>query len=87
MIEDHYFVRPAVAGILGKYYVEARLHTDATKSPFYKRMKELQKTVAGKPANPIYVVLDPETEKELGRVEGSKEGELDELLKLRPSSQ
>ena len=68
-MEDNVFPRPAVAGILADHYIEARLHTDGDTNK--ERIKELQTSLARSVANPIYVLLDPETEAELSRHEGA----------------
>ncbi len=84
MVEDGYFVQPAVAAKLEKHFIEARLHTDAPRKN-KEQIKELQRTVARKVANPIYVVVDPRTENELGRVEGYFPARLGKLLDLEYS--
>jgi hypothetical protein len=68
-MEDNVFPRPAVAGLLEAEYVEARLHTDGSTN--IERILELQESLARSVANPIYVILDPETEQELARHEGA----------------
>jgi len=74
-MEGKVFPSPAVAGILAKKYVEARLHTDGNTN--LERILELQEKLARSVANPIYVVVDPKTEKELARFEGAAMGAKD----------
>lgn len=68
-MEENVFPKPAVAGILENRYVEARLHTDGKTN--IDRIKQLQESLARTTANPVYVLIDPEGEKELGRFEGA----------------
>lgn len=63
-MEEGTFRRPAVAGILEKHYVEARLHAD------YDEIKDLQLEMTGSLAQPIYLIVDPGSEEQLGRVDG-----------------
>lgn len=63
------FPSPAVAGVLSKNYVEARLHTDGKKN--IERILELQRELTGSIATPIYVLIDPETEDKKGSFLGS----------------
>jgi len=70
-MEEKVFRLPAVAGILGKSYVEARLHTDGEGKPAYDRNRELQKELARSVANPVYVVIDPKSRAEFGRFDGA----------------
>ncbi|MFY9344877.1 MAG: hypothetical protein WAT39_20455 [Planctomycetota bacterium] len=68
-MEDDIFLRPAVAGLMRKGFVEARLHTDIPKSnsaATFARNKELQQQWAGTRAMPTFVVVDPKTGRELG---------------------
>lgn len=58
-----------VQPILSEHYVEARLHTDGKTN--IERILQLQDELARSPANPIYVIVDPSNERELGRVEGA----------------
>lgn len=67
-MENNLFPDPAVAGVLAKNYVEARLHTDGSTN--VERIRELQHELTGSVATPIYVLLDPRT----GEVRGKKEG-------------
>lgn len=67
-MENNVFPRPAVAGLLSAEFVEARLHTDGSTN--IERILELQESLARSVANPIYVVVDPQNERELRRHEG-----------------
>lgn len=55
-------------------FVEARLHADADNLELRKRIAGLVETVARTTAQPTYVALDPQTEVELGRFNGSSLG-------------
>jgi len=71
-MEEKVFRLPAVAGILSEGYVEARLHTDGAEgNPAYDRSRELQAELAGSKANPIYLIVDPQTGATLDRFEGA----------------
>ena len=61
VLEKQEFPRPAVAGILTEYFIEARLHTDGDDTPERRRAREVQAAHATSVANPWLVVLDPET--------------------------
>ena len=63
------FPKPAVAGVLEKGYIEARLHTDGETN--IDRIREVQRLLAQSLANPIYVTADPTTEERLGKFEGA----------------
>lgn len=63
--------KPAVAEVLEEKYVEARLHTDDGSIPTIERIREVQARFAESIANPIYVTVDPDQEKRLGRFEGA----------------
>jgi hypothetical protein len=69
--------KPAVAEVLERNYIEARLHTDKP-IPGIERIRELQLKFAESVANPVYVTVDPEKELRLGRYEGSAITERDE---------
>jgi hypothetical protein len=62
-----------------KNFVEARLHTDYPKY-HGEQIDQLFQDLAGRRGNPIFVVLDPSTEKEVARVEGFVKGELLEVI-------
>ena len=57
MMEAGTFIRPAVAGILEKSFVEARLHTDEA------QLYALQFEMVGTHANPYYLIVDPTDER------------------------
>ena len=61
-MEEKVFPRPAVAAELEKY-VEARLHTDG--GPREQENKDLQKSMTGSLANPIYAIVDTKTGRKL----------------------
>ena len=89
-MEEKVFRLPAVAGALRESYVEARLHTDGEGKLAYDRNRELQVELAGSKANPIYIVVDPQTGKAIQRFDGADlggerfEGFLREALKRGP---
>ena len=71
-MEETIFPLPAVAGLLTEGYIEARLHTDGEDGvPQYDRSRELQEEMAGSKANPIYLIVDPQTGATLDRFEGA----------------
>ena len=72
-MEENFFPSPAVAGILTENFIEARLHTDGETNA--ERILELQESLARSVANPIYVIVDPKSEKELARYEGAAQTE------------
>ncbi len=72
VMEKKILPKPAVAGILEENYIEARLHTDRPTVPTLKRILELQAKYAESTALPIYVTVDPETERRLGKYEGAQ---------------
>lgn len=55
-MEGSVFPAPAVAGVLGKHYVEARLHTDR---PQDEGRKAMQAEMTNDYSNPVYVLFDP----------------------------
>jgi hypothetical protein len=65
-MEQSTFPLPAVAGELA-HFVEARLHADTLDPVHGARIKELVETMARSASQPIFVVIDPRTGKELGR--------------------
>lgn len=80
MVEEHVFPRPAVAGALEKGFVEARLHTDG--GPSKEENVRLQKEKVKSVATPIYVIVEPRTERTLRIHEGPpNEAELLEFLR------
>ena len=73
------FPLPAVAGMLRKHYVEARLHFD--KGPRQEENVELQLELGKSRANPIYVIYDPQTRQALHKKAGRlSEQELADLI-------
>ena len=68
-MENNIFLRPAVAEIMKKNFVEARHHTDIqntlTEAQFAANRK-LQEEIATTKANPFFVVVDPKTGKKIG---------------------
>jgi len=68
-MENHVFLRPAVAGIMKQHFVEARHHTDSQSTLTagqFEANRKLQAELAGTSANPYYVVVDPKTGKKVG---------------------
>jgi hypothetical protein len=60
-MEEKVFPKPAVAGKLKEDFIEARLHYDT--GPSIEANKKLQKDLAHSTANPVYVIIDPQTGK------------------------
>lgn len=71
-MEGNTFLLPAVAGLLAKHYVEARLHTDGRVN--IERILELQRELTGSVATPYYVVVDPETGETKAELAGAQAG-------------
>ena len=71
-MEKKFLPKPAVAGVLKEHYIEARLHTDRDSVPQLERILEVQQRFAESEALPIYVTVDPETERRLGKYEGAQ---------------
>ncbi len=69
-MEERVFRLPAVAGILESRFVEARLHTDGESN--IDRILALQKELAGSPATPVYLVVDPDSGEILTKLEGPR---------------
>ncbi|MEW6071639.1 MAG: hypothetical protein AB1726_03455 [Planctomycetota bacterium] len=67
-MEENIFPKPAVAGLLETRYVEARLHDDGVTN--IDRILQLKKDLTGTLARPVYLVLDPATERTLAKREG-----------------
>lgn len=63
-MEEGFFRKPAVAGVLEERFVEARLHTD------FPELAELQLEMTQSKALPIYLVVDPGIGAQHGRVDG-----------------
>ncbi|HEX5053301.1 MAG TPA: hypothetical protein VFZ65_16110 [Planctomycetota bacterium] len=67
-MENHIFLRPAVAEIMNKNFVEARHHTDIQNTMTEEQLatnRRLQAQIAGTKANPYFVVVDPKTGKKI----------------------
>ncbi len=58
-MEEDIFPRPAVAGVLQKEFIEARLHNDGGSKKEETRAR--QKEMVGSFATPVYVVVDPKS--------------------------
>lgn len=69
-MEEKVFRIAAVAAEL-ENYVEARLHTDSGNKQKQEEFKALEIRLADSVANPVYVILDPQTEKKLGVFTGA----------------
>ena len=72
-MEKNVFHLPAVAGILNKNYLEARLHADGDVN--IERIRELQQTLAKSVATPFYVVVDPKTGETMATLAGATIGD------------
>lgn len=74
-MENNIFLRPAVAGLLAKGFVESRHHVDLqstlTKEQFVANRK-LRDEIAGTAAMPYFVIVDPQTGEKLGEGTGPK---------------
>jgi hypothetical protein len=67
-MENNIFLRPAVAGIMKKNFVEARHHTDIQNTLTAEQFaanRKLQEEIAVTKANPYFVVVDPKTGKKI----------------------
>ena len=69
-MEVSIFPRPNVRAEKSKF-VEARLHADTKDSVLRARIAELVDSVAKTTAQPTYVALNPTSELEIGRFNGS----------------
>ncbi len=67
-MEKGVFHHPAVAGILEKRFVEARIHTDRVGHP---EDRELQLKMTDSIAQPIYLVVDPKDGTQHARRDGA----------------
>ena len=81
-MEQKVFPRPAVAGELARY-VEARLHTDGRTN--IDRILELKQELTGTEANPVYVLVEPKSNRPFGKFEGATfdENEFVEFLRTK----
>jgi hypothetical protein len=62
--EEKVFPSPEVSEVLEEHFVEVRLHFDGKKN--LDRIQELQESLAESFATPVYVVVDPRTERRVG---------------------
>lgn len=83
MVEEGPFLHdPAVVGLLIEHFVEARIHTDAVTAYAEEVVPGLQDRFAdGNRAQPIYVVLEPGSERTVARLFGAKLGEIESFLR------
>ena len=58
-MEESIFPSPAVAEVLQKGFIEARLHNDG--GPKKDEIRARQKEMADSFATPLYVIVDPQT--------------------------
>ena len=63
-MEETVFPDGAVAPVLEESYVEARVHID------YPEFLQLEEEMTDSVAQPVYLLIDPETRKILGRHDG-----------------
>ena len=68
-MEDSVFLEPAVAALMKKHVIEARLHTDGSTN--IDQLLELQQAMTNSVANPVYLVVDPDTGETLSRRDGA----------------
>lgn len=70
-MEEGVFRLPAVAGVLEKGFVEARLHMDYPEridpAKFPRALQARKELVADTPAMPTWAVVDPKTGRKLGQ--------------------
>ncbi len=79
-MENITFRDPAVAGIMEKRFVEARLHTDGLK-PEHDEVRNLRdRMTSGNQTTPIYFVVDPKTEQPVARLDGSYKTKFIEMI-------
>jgi hypothetical protein len=72
-MENKTFRAPAVAGLLREKFVEARLHTDG-EEPVHDEIRTLRdQLTSGNLTTPIYIVMDPVTGAQIGRLNGAFE--------------
>jgi len=72
-MEMKVFPAPAVAAVLNKKYVEARIHTDHEELGEENRARQLVMT--NSVAQPIYLLVDPKDVKVHGRLDGAMLGD------------
>ena len=81
ILEDLTFELPAVAGILSKNFVEARLHTDGDDGPRRQGNRAVRDRFTESVANPYLVIVDPTSETKLAEAGFMEEDELLEFLR------
>lgn len=67
-MEEKVFPSPAVAELMKKHLVEARLHTDSQNTltdEQFATNKKAQAEIAGKITNPYFVIVDAKTGKKI----------------------
>ncbi len=69
-MEKQVFRKPAVAGVLKKNFVEARLHMDNPDKPVLARSVKVRTRFGVGVATPTFVVVDPGTGKVVIKHEG-----------------
>lgn len=67
-MEQSVFRTPAVAGLLEERFVEARLHNDGKHK---EAIRQLQEEMTRSKATPIYLIVDPATGEQHGRMDGA----------------
>ena len=67
-MEKSVFREPAVAGLLEERFVEARLHNDGKHA---EAIRQLQEEMTHSKATPIYLIVDPATGEQHGRMDGA----------------
>ena len=65
-MEDKIFPEPAVAGVLTREFVEARIHTDHPEDEKRERNRAKQDELQGSRTTPYYVLVDPVSGKVVG---------------------
>ena len=68
-MEENVFPSGAVAPVLERGYVEARLHTDGETN--VDAIKELQQELTHSVSNPYYVLQEPDGSADLGQLSGA----------------
>jgi len=67
-MENNIFLRPAVAGIMAKNFVESRHHTDIQNTltiEQFEANRKLRDEIAETTATPYFVIVDPKTGKKI----------------------
>lgn len=67
-MENNIFLRPAVAGVMQKSFVESRHHTDIQNTLTAEQLaanRKLRDEIAATTATPYFVVVDPKTGKKI----------------------